>query len=236
MTVFIHEPKGIVAFYLRTCKNLVSVVVPNSVTTLGDWVFAGCESLEAATLPNSLTLVPTGTFSCCTKLSLVNLPQTIKYISYQAFDACWSLTSIEIPVSVTDVGYEAFSRCIGLTSIVIPDSVEYIYEYAFAQCTNLNSVKISNSTIIIGDYAFLNCSLTIVVIPNSVEDIRIGAFKGNPLIDITVPKSVTKLPTGEICDEPDVFFFFVIQILSLTRMRLQDVGILRIFLNRVILI
>ncbi|MBQ4587089.1 MAG: leucine-rich repeat domain-containing protein, partial [Clostridia bacterium] len=76
------------------CKSLKSVVIPNSVTSIGSSAFADCDSLTSVVIPNSVTS-----------------------IGFSAFDDCDSLTSVVIPNSVTSIDYYAFSNCDSLTTI-----------------------------------------------------------------------------------------------------------------------
>ena len=96
------------------CKN---TIIPNSVTSIGDWAFAGCDGLTSIDIPNSVTSIG----DC-------------------AFLGCDGLTSIDIPNSVTPIGDNAFTDCIGLASIVIPNSLTEVDDFAFAECTGLTDV------------------------------------------------------------------------------------------------
>ncbi|MBO4343172.1 MAG: leucine-rich repeat domain-containing protein [Clostridia bacterium] len=134
------------------------VVIPNSVTKIGDRAFSGCTGLTSVTIPNSVTK-----------------------ISSSAFSGCSSLTSVTIPYSVTEIGSSTFSGCSGLTIVTIPDSVTEIDYRAFYGCSSLTSVTIPNSVTKIGDGAFSHCSsLTSVTIPNSMTIIDLHAFDGTP--------------------------------------------------------
>ena len=114
------------------CQN---TIIPNSVTSIGDWAFCGCTSLASIEIPNSVTS-----------------------IGGSAFRGCTGLTSIEIPNSVTSIGNSAFCGCSGLTSIEIGNSVTSIGDYAFTSCTSLTSIEIPNNVTSIGDGAFYDCS------------------------------------------------------------------------------
>ena len=137
------------------CKN---TIIPNSVTSIGDYTFFYCTALTSITIPNSVTSIGDYTFAVCTGLTSITIPDSVKSIGAGAFAACIGLTSIEIPNSVEYIGAEAFAGCSGLTSITIPNSVDSIGDYTFAVCTGLTSITIPNSVTSIGDSAFLYCS------------------------------------------------------------------------------
>ncbi len=50
---------------------MTSVVIPNSVTSIGGYAFKGCYRLTSINLPNSITSIGTGPFSDCTSLTSV---------------------------------------------------------------------------------------------------------------------------------------------------------------------
>jgi hypothetical protein len=93
------------------------LVVPNSVTSIGDYAFGGCPYLTSVTIPNSVTSIGKQAFGGCPKLSSVTIPNSVTSIGDFAFEGCTSLTSITIPNSVTSIGDVAFSRCISLKTI-----------------------------------------------------------------------------------------------------------------------
>ena len=162
------------AFY--GCTSLTSIVIPESVTSIGDSAFSAT-SITSIEIPNSVTSIGSHVFAFCDNLNNITIPKSVTDIGYRAFRDCTSLTSIEIPDSVTSIGKEAFVDCSSLTSVVIGDSVMSIGEAAFSGCKSLASVVIGDSVTSIGDSAFWGCHLTSIVIPDSVVSIGDRAFK-----------------------------------------------------------
>ena len=94
-----------------------TTVIPNSVTSIGNYAFYDCDGLTSVTIPNSVTS-----------------------IGDNAFYGCYGLTSVTIPNSVTSIGIYAFVYCSGLTSVTIGNSVTSIGNNAFAYCPELLDV------------------------------------------------------------------------------------------------
>ena len=126
------------AFYRNI--NLISVTIPEGVTSIGDAAFWGCSSLASISLPNSLSSIGYSWYQC-----------------EGAFYGCGSLKSIFIPDAVKCI-FERTFRGSGLESITIGKGVEEIKDYAFDACTKLKTVIIPSNVAIIGESAFSNCS------------------------------------------------------------------------------
>ncbi len=135
------------------CK---STVIPNTVTTIGDFAFSTC-SVTSITIPNSVTTIGESAFSA-SRLTSVDIPGSVTSIGVFAFGGCTDLVSVTIPNSVTSIGDWAFSSCMSLTSVTIPNSVKRIGNHTFAYCYDLATVIIPNSVTSICDSAFLSCT------------------------------------------------------------------------------
>ncbi len=109
--------------------------------TIGDHAFQNCDSLTSVVIGNSVTSIGYCAFENCNSLTSIVIPDSVTSIGDSAFFNCDSLTSIVIPDSVTSIGYRAFENCYSLTSIVIPDSVTSIGDSAFYGCSGLTSIK-----------------------------------------------------------------------------------------------
>lgn len=97
------------------CKN---TVIPNSITTIGNYAFSHCSGLTSVTIPNSVTSIGWGAFGYCEDLTSVTIPNSVTSIANNSFRSCSGLTNITIGSSVTSIGDYAFSYCGNLSSII----------------------------------------------------------------------------------------------------------------------
>ncbi|MBR5433782.1 MAG: leucine-rich repeat domain-containing protein [Bacteroidales bacterium] len=173
---FIYEDAEKTSIY-KYIGNGNDVIIPNSVTKIGEHAFDGCSSPTSVTIPESMTSIGKMAFSGFTGLTSITIPESVTTISWHAFDGCRNLTSITIPKSVTVIQQSTFKNCTSLASITIPENVTYISNYAFEGCTSLTSVTIPENVTKIGDFAFCGCtSLTSVTILENVTMIGGAAF------------------------------------------------------------
>jgi len=174
-----------------TSKNLTSVTIPNSVTSIGDSAFYN-NQLTNLTIPSSVTSIGNAAFSD-NQLTNLTIPSSVTSIGNAAFSDN-QLTSLTIPNSVTSISNYAFSNN-QLTSLTIPSSVTSIGAYAFSD-NQLTSLTIPNSVTSIGYGAFSDNQLTSLTIPSSVTSIGNYAFSNNQLTSLTIPSSVTSIGSG----------------------------------------
>ena len=140
------------------CSSLVSIVIPEGVTSMGLNTFQNCSSLASIVIPGSVLGVGQAQFYGCTSLTSVVISDGVSTIANQAFDGCLSLKCVVIPESVTNINYMAFHKCSSLASIIIPGSVTSIGGRMFQDCSSLASIIIPGSVTSIGDYAFGSCT------------------------------------------------------------------------------
>ena len=97
---------------INRVNSITSIVIPNTVTTIGSQAFMNLSNLTSITLPTSLTAIRSSAFAHCGALTSITLPASISTIGSQAFFNCRELTTVTIPASVTRItfGNNAFQR------------------------------------------------------------------------------------------------------------------------------
>lgn len=132
-------PKGVTQIKdaFKDCTTMKSVVIPESVTNIGNAAFYGCTGLTQITIPDSVTNIGAYAFEGCTNLTEIKLPSRLPIIRLGTFINCSSLTNITIPDGVVRIGDEAFRGCTGLTTVTMPDSATEFGSSVFANCGSL---------------------------------------------------------------------------------------------------
>lgn len=174
-------------------REIEKLVIPDSVTSIGDYAFRGCSALTSVTIPNSVTSIGNYAFSGCSGITSITIPNNVTSIGKAAFNNCTGLTEFTIPSNVTTIGDGTFGHCTGLTSITIPNSVTTIGYAAFSDCSSLTSIAIPNNVEAIDNYAFYNCSglKDFYCYAENVPSTNLGAFNNLDLesgITLYVPK------------------------------------------------
>lgn len=123
---------------------LISVVLPNSLTSLPSYAFSQCRALSEVQLGNGIITIPEYCFWACTALRSITIPESVETIDECAFNACSSIVDITIPSSVTRIEKSAFVGCKALSHITFSDSpnilkigygyYEGVYKGAFDEC------------------------------------------------------------------------------------------------------
>ena len=115
-------------------SDIVSVVIPDNVKTVGTYAFAYCYELQRVVVGKGVTSISNHAFYCSDTLSDITIGENVTSIGNYAFYNCSNLKSITIPKKVTSIGSSAFQYCSALDSITFPDSVTTIGNYAFEYC------------------------------------------------------------------------------------------------------
>ena len=139
------------------CRNIHSVTIPESVTSIGKYAFARCSSLTSLKLGENIKTIGDHAFYYCIKLESVTIPQSVTFMGDRAFTGCAQLNSLTINDAAISIGDWTFDECYKLTTLSLGEKIKTIGDYAFYDCRILNNVTIPQSVTSIGDHAFGCC-------------------------------------------------------------------------------
>ena len=195
-------------------QTLQSVVLPDTLKTIGDCAFVGCQLLTSVTIPEGVTSIGSAAFTM-TSISEITIPASVTDIaksdmlageSLSPFGGCPFLMEITVaegnPVyhsSGSNAIIETATKTLiqGSGGTIIPDdgSVTSIGDGAFYYCVGLTSIDIPDSVTSIGSCAFDGCSgLTTVDLPDNLTSIGDSVFEGcSSLTSVDIPDGVTSI-------------------------------------------
>ncbi|MBR4330604.1 MAG: leucine-rich repeat protein, partial [Candidatus Riflebacteria bacterium] len=154
-TITHYNIGGYIFYYY---ENLISIEIPDSVTSIGESAFYRCENLKNITLPDFITSIGDSAFCGCFSLNAIKIPASVTSIGNYAFYSCFSLNTIEIPDSVTSIGRGAFVDCEKLKGVSVSGIWE-IYNYDNELVATVNTDENSDADLALlfkGKYN--NCS------------------------------------------------------------------------------
>ena len=159
----------------RCCSNLISITLPNTITSIGNNAFSECSSLTSITIPNSITEIPESCFENCSSLTSMTIPDGVTKIGEGAFNHCSSLREFKSKYASAD------GRCIifdgvlnafapaGLTEYTIPIEVTEIGRWSLAYCSNIEKLTLSQNVTSVGYGALAYFTGELIVNSNNIE-------------------------------------------------------------------
>lgn len=123
------------------CLNLKRIILPPTVTEIGNFAFDNCVRLESISLPN-VTALGESAFKGCQSLTELSFPK-LQSIQSKAFKECYRLKKLSLP-KLTAVADKAFFSCGSLTSLDVP-AVTVVKEQAFCDCVSLTELRLPST-------------------------------------------------------------------------------------------
>lgn len=193
--------------------NLISLILPDSITSIGAEAFAGCGNITGSLiLPEGLVEIEVGAFRDCGNMTgELYLPTTLEYIGVgNQYDAYWSgafcncgfISELKLPDGLKYIGLGAFNGCRGLYGeLHLPNSLEHLGDAAFNGCSSMTgSIEIPQNITVIGSATFAGGFNGTLTLHDGITSIGGGAFQGAPL------KGELRLPANLQVISPLAFY------------------------------
>lgn len=192
----------------RYCKDLTSIIIPNSVTMIGQSAFEGTTSLTDIDIPESVVTIANFAFWGCTSMLHISIPQSVKSLGELVFNNCTGeiLINCNVPDQNSQTGAFNLSK---FTKVIIGNSVSSMGNNAFLGCSNLVEVHISDiaawcgisfasqsaTPFLYANDLYLNGALvTDLSIPDNITEIESYAFYGcSSLASVTIHENITSI-------------------------------------------
>lgn len=182
--------------------SIEEVILPQSLTQLGEYAFYHCESLTRIDMSKTqITALPRNLFAYA-GIEEVLWPAQLIEIGTQCFLGTARLQRAELPVTVRHIGFEAFRES-GVQSVTLPNGVNEIAGRAFYLCNTLTDVSVRGEK---GDTAdgvirgscFVGCpALEHLTIPESIGTLEQNLLSQNTKVaSITIPSGIHKIAFG----------------------------------------
>jgi len=130
------------------------VLVPEGVTSIGNYAFRKQKRLKTILFPRTLTSVGYRAFWKCRNLKWLVFPDAVTVITEEAFQHCQNLKSVTLEGTEMNIGKNAFRDCYKLKTLTISGKVRTIECDAFYSSYSLECICISEKIKTMGDYVF----------------------------------------------------------------------------------
>ena len=187
-----HDKYGNSAYYY------IPATLKKVTITKQNWVpahaFENCANFEEIILPESITTIGEEAFYNCGSLKQINIGAGVESIGVRAFYGCANLNNIDVPqnTEIKDYAFDGTGIVKSKNGVIYIGGTLYKYNGTMPQNYTLN---INEGTVVVNKYAFQGCSgLTKIIFPNSLKRIETNAFKDcTSLAELTIPNSLQKI-------------------------------------------
>lgn len=204
---YVNFPDGLMEIGNFAFANtlLETVVLPNSVTTLGLSVFGGTSALKNITLSESLTEIPKATFintSNTGALTEITIPESVTTIGDKVFYGQVNLKTIKLPSKLEWIGTNGVFYATAISKLEFPDGTKFIEKTSGSATLSMTFYNASNLKEIINfptnvtsieDNTFRGTQIASIELPEGLKTIINGAFYETPLTQIKIPSTVVEI-------------------------------------------
>ena len=188
-------PGNVTTIYWQAFRSSIfSNIIISNPTQIPSYCFGYCQ-IESMIIPEGITTIGNFAFELCVKLTKIILPSTLQIILDSAFVDCVKLTSVVLPEGIKFIHKFAFQRCTSLMNISIPSSVQYYGPAVFSECNPELVINFNNNSIFtfINQMVFINNEIveyigsdpnTEIIIPRFCTSIPNGVFTSKYIFSI----------------------------------------------------
>ena len=199
------------------CFSLSDIDIPNTIEKIGSQAFLGCTKIKELDLKEGLKEIGSGAFYFSTTeynendkpgFTTLNIPDSVESLGDNAFGNQTSLTTVTIGSGLKDFGEGVFDGA-PITSLTISSDNPYFttenqilysknkQELYFALTSLSGEVTLPSGLKTINEYAFEGCkNITAMNFPDSLEEIKEGAFVSTKIADLKFKSGLKKIGDG----------------------------------------
>ncbi|WP_302350464.1 leucine-rich repeat domain-containing protein [uncultured Ruminococcus sp.] len=183
--------------YAFSGKDISSVIIPDTVVSLGNYSFYNCSKLKTVTLSKNLSSEKSGgyLFYKSKNIEIVNVPENMADPSFVDHFNYYTNTVVQgsSVTSAYKLDYKISDHQIEITSftkttsasavgVIIPSTINgynvtSIGKFAFYCCDGISSIVMPDTVISLGDYSFSTCSnLKTVTLSRNLSSEKSGGY------------------------------------------------------------
>lgn len=179
------------------CDNITSLTIGGNVNSIGSYAFKNCDFTGTLTIPSNIENINNNTFENAT-INITNLDLgDVKIIGDYAFSNLGHVGPLSISDSVTTIGEYAFNGGSSITSLTLGNNelLTRLERGVFQNCLNISSITMGDNIVSVGNYAFRSCAgLTEINWGSNITSIGSLCFNNcSSLTEITIPGSITDI-------------------------------------------
>ena len=161
------------------CSKATHINWPSKKQTFnGYFTFGQCSNLLSVELPDYMTSLPERCFEQCTRLATVDMGKGLTSCGKGCFQQS-GVESIVWSPEITTLGENCFKDCKKLISVDVPGTIAIIPQNCFYNCTNLTNLTLAEGLTKIDSGAFQNDNISTLTTPSTLRFINSGAFSYN---------------------------------------------------------
>jgi len=195
----------IIGSYAFEGTKIVSAIMPDTVTYLGEGAFYSCRYLKYANIPTGVAISDNGEYgsgglkgaifyNCINLESNIVFPEGLQRIYGSTLAYCTKITNITLPSTLKYLHGDSTFSGTGITNIVLPEGLIEIGNWVFSMCQQLVTINLPNSLTTIGFGTFYYCTkLEGITLPPNLNALRFTFPGCSSLTYVNIPGTCKRI-------------------------------------------